>query len=142
MGVAIFDGDEWEDPKPLPFTDSLAADLTRVFISGPISKGPMAENVRNALEAANAVMGLQMVPFVPHLSHFWNMITPKAYQTWLAYDRQWLSVCDVVLRIPGESLGADMEVALAEELQIPVVYSVEELARWQARDFSWGMGDE
>ena len=38
-----------------------------------------------------------------------------------------LECCDAVLRIPGESRGADMDVARARELGLPVVSSVDEL---------------
>ena len=40
----------------------------------------------------------------------------------------WVSVADAVLRLPGESLGADLEVARAEEAGIPVFRSIADLA--------------
>ena len=38
-----------------------------------------------------------------------------------------LEKCDAVLRIPGDSKGADQDVAIAKERGIPVYYSVEEI---------------
>lgn len=35
--------------------------------------------------------------------------------------------CDAILRVPGQSKGADQDVQLAKELGIPVYYSLEEL---------------
>ncbi len=35
--------------------------------------------------------------------------------------------CDAILRVPGESKGADQDVKLAKELGIPVYYSLDEL---------------
>ncbi|WP_372524255.1 DUF4406 domain-containing protein [Piscinibacter sp.] len=43
-----------------------------------------------------------------------------------------LERCDAVLRIPGESRGADLDVARARELGLPVVQSVDELPLRQA----------
>jgi hypothetical protein len=34
---------------------------------------------------------------------------------------------DAVLRLPGESTGADVEVAYAEGLNLPVFYSIDEI---------------
>jgi hypothetical protein len=38
-----------------------------------------------------------------------------------------LAHCDAVLRLPGESTGADRDVAIAAERGIPVYYDVEEI---------------
>jgi hypothetical protein len=48
------------------------------------------------------------------------MHSPKSYEVWINQDMEWLAKCDVVLRLPGISSGADKETALAEELGIPV----------------------
>jgi hypothetical protein len=42
-------------------------------------------------------------------------------------DLEWIVRCDIVLRLGGKSRGADMEVYAAKRLDIPVVYSIEEL---------------
>jgi hypothetical protein len=38
--------------------------------------------------------------------------------------------CDCVLRLPGESSGADAEISLAQEHDIPVFYSIEDVTNW------------
>jgi len=38
-----------------------------------------------------------------------------------------LAHCDAVLRLPGESTGADQDVAIARERGIPVYHSVDEI---------------
>lgn len=45
----------------------------------------------------------------------------------MKYDAEWLLACDAVLRIPGDSAGADREVEMAKSANIPVYYTVEEL---------------
>ena len=58
----------------------------RVYISGQYTQGDPAENTRLAIEAGNRVLDAGMVPFVPHLSHFWHMVTPRSYEDWMAID--------------------------------------------------------
>lgn len=49
----------------------------------------------------------------------------QAYQYPVAH--RLIERCDAVLRLPGDSRGADMDVARARELGLPVVYDVNEL---------------
>lgn len=99
----------------------------KVYIAGPITKGDQFANVRAALDAATAVLHAGHIPFVPHLTCFWHTVHPQPYETWMMYDAVWLAVCDGVLRIPGESSGADREVTQARRLGLPVWYRVEEI---------------
>jgi hypothetical protein len=99
----------------------------KVYIAGPYTKGDVGINVRNAIVMGNKVHTRGFVPFIPHLTHFWHLLSPKSYTDWLEYDNQWLPLCDCVLRLPGESYGADQEVELALSLEMPVYYSLQEL---------------
>jgi len=101
----------------------------RVYIAGPISSNP-PDHTRTAIHTANYLMALGYVPYVPHLTVFWEMVSgQKDWETWLTYDEKWLAVCDVLLRLPGESRGADREVAFAGDHGIPVVYGTTDLER-------------
>ena len=51
----------------------------------------------------------------------------SAYQYPVAH--RLLERCDAVLRLPGESRGADLDVARARELGLPVYFSIDELPR-------------
>src|ERR1017187_739132 len=93
--------------------------IARVYIASPYTEGDVAVNVRNAYEAANRLADLGFAPFVPHATHFWHMIFPRPYEFWLKLDNQFLPLCHAVLRLPGESSGADNEVELARKLNIP-----------------------
>ena len=101
--------------------------MTRVYVAGPYSGGDTLANIARAVFHADWLLSLGYIPFVPHLTGFWHFYHPRKYEEWLAYDMAWLRMCDALLRIPGESPGADREVALAESLGIPVFYSVPEL---------------
>jgi hypothetical protein len=100
----------------------------RVYVAGPYTKGDPCVNTRDALAAGDMLWALGFTPFVPHLSHFWHTITPRSWGAWLRWDVRWLEVCDALVRLPGESRGADVEVAEAVKLGIPVYHSVAEVA--------------
>ncbi len=99
----------------------------KVYIAGPYSKGDVAVNVRNAIMAGNMVAQRGHIPFIPHLTHFWHMLTPREYQFWLDQDIEWLKDCDAILRLDGESSGADNEMRLAEKWGLLIYHSVFEI---------------
>lgn len=105
-------------------------DKIKVYIAGPYTKGDVVVNVRKAVEAAEEVVRLGFYPFIPHMTHLWHMIVPHNYDFWLDQDFVWLLSCDALLRIPGESSGADKEVALAKSQSIPVFDNVEEMRKY------------
>jgi hypothetical protein len=100
-----------------------------VYVAGPYSKPDPCENTNRAILAANRLLDC-CAPLIPHLSHFWHTVTPKPYEEWLALDLEYLRRCDVVLRLPGESSGADGEVAFALEHGIPVFHDEPALRAW------------
>ena len=99
----------------------------KIFISGPYSGGDVAQNVKKAIMEGDYIARLGHVPFIPHLTMFWDLLIHHEYQFWLDQDMEWLKVCDAVLRLPGESPGADKEVAYAEANGMPVYCSVFEI---------------
>jgi len=98
-----------------------------IYIASPYTIGDQADNVRRQLLVADELLEMGYIPFPPCLSHFWHFVSPKSWHTWLDIDKEILKRCDAVLRLEGESVGADMEVELADELGIPVYYSIEEM---------------
>ncbi len=103
----------------------------KVYVAGPYTKGDVAVNVREAIKVGNELFDLGFLPYIPHLTHFWHLIFPRTYKDWLDYDNEFLPDCDVLLRIPGESSGADHEVKLAEEYLIPVFFTIDDLLEYQ-----------
>lgn len=102
-----------------------------VYVAGPISKGPYWVNVRNGVDVGHKLMELGYVPFVPMMDFLMVFAYPDIpYETLLDYDFQIISRCDALLRIPGESPGADREVKFANERGIPVFYDIESLNEW------------
>lgn len=104
----------------------------RVYVAGPYTIGDTAVNVRVAIMAGDQLIRSGHVPFVPHLSHFWHMLYPHKYETWIWYSAEWLKVCGAVVRLKGESVGADMEVHWAQQHGIPIFGSVDAFLQWHA----------
>lgn len=109
-------------------------------MAGPYSAPDVMVNIRGALDAAEQVVDLGHVPYIPHLTGFWHLIHPRPYEWWLAFDIQWLLVCDVLLRLPGESGGADREVDVARANGIPVVYALADLPPATGQLVGFGLG--
>ena len=104
----------------------------RIYVAGPYSKPDPVINTRNAVLVAKRLVAAGLLPFVPHLSHVWHLVSPQPYRYWLEYDLHWLRVCDGVLRLPGDSPGADEECAEARRLGLPVYDDLETLLKLEA----------
>ena len=94
--------------------------MYRIYVAGAYSVGDVAVNVRTAMDVADELLNAGFAPYCPHLTHFLHMHNPHTYETWCALDNEFVTVCDGLLRMPGESKGADAEVALARANNIPV----------------------
>ncbi len=101
--------------------------MLRVYIASPYTIGNIAENVTRQITTAHELMNLGFAVYLPLLCHFQHTVIPRPYEDWMKQDLEWLSACDVLLRLSGESKGADREVEYAKEHNIPVKHSIEEL---------------
>lgn len=99
----------------------------KVYIASPYSLGDKLNNVRNSLSVSNELINRGFVPIAPLLFHFQDMIFPQEYDKWLEICRVILTTADCILRLPGESFGANIEVQDGIKLGLPVFYSLEEL---------------
>jgi len=104
--------------------------MIKVYIASPYTIGDAALNVKVQMDMADKLMNNNFVPFVPLYSHFQQMMHPRTYDDWLTLDFEWIKVCDCVLRLPGESSGAEKEVEFANFNNILVFYSIEDLCKY------------
>lgn len=102
----------------------------RVYVSGPYSSDP-ERNTENAIAIADELLKAGFAPYVPHLTHFWHARYPHEWKEWIDFDLVWLPLCHVLYSYPGESRGADIEVARALELGMPVFYRLSDLFDWR-----------
>ncbi len=108
-----------------------------VYIAGPYSHGDVIENICWAIDMAEILTDHGLIPFVPHLMALWAFRYAHEIHFWYDYDLAWLIHCDCLLRLPGESEGADAEVEFAKAHGIPVFENIRDCLRW-ARE---GNGD-
>ena len=109
----------------------------RIFIAGPISQGDLLDNIQQADAVFFKLVEAGFAPFNPVLSvfagsanewpAFFSAILAEAravhsipWEKWLAISCEWITACDAVLRLPGESKGADLETEIANTKGIPV----------------------
>lgn len=106
--------------------------MIAIYIAGPITNGDQFVNCRNAILAGEQLRVAGHAPYVPHLSSLWQMIAPVDYEGWMLLDFAWIERCDALLRIPGESSGADREMEHARAKGIPVFLSIKSVLEWAA----------
>ncbi len=121
-----------------------------IYLAGPISKGNIVANVAQADDAMLALMeaGFAVVnPMLTCWAGAGRVLTerPMTYakplasahggfaylrhEDWLRNCFPVVARCDAVLRLPGESDGADAEVAFAKSKRIPTFTDLAELVR-------------
>jgi hypothetical protein len=128
-----------------------------VYIAGPITRGNQWHNGEQAGDAMLLLMKAGVAVINPMLSMWCGVegevvkkfdpdatelipVGPSAkahggfrelsHQAWLDMDFEIIRRCDAVLRLPGDSTGADAETAHAATLNIPVFRDINELLAW------------
>ena len=97
----------------------------RVYVAAPYTKGDRSENMRRAMKAMDDLIAAGHDPFLPILTHFQDLCHPRPWEDWMRVDLAWLPFAEAVVRLPGASVGADMETVIAREDGIPVFDGVE-----------------
>ncbi|WP_203135802.1 DUF4406 domain-containing protein [Microbacterium sp. JZ31] len=112
-----------------------------ILIAGPYASGTggdpalMARNLARLEEAAWPIFQAGHIPMIgewvalPVLSSAGasGPTDPLAAEVMYPTAERLLQHCDAVLRLPGDSRGADQDVAIARERGIPVYFSLEEI---------------
>lgn len=102
-----------------------------IYIAAPYTANTSAEvasNVKIAMHYGTLLREMGFVPLIPHLCDAWDKEIPQHYLYWIELTLDYMSKCDAVLRLPGDSPGADGEVHKALEWGIPVFRSIEDIA--------------
>ena len=115
-----------------------------ILIAGPYRSGTgddpgqMAANLARLESAAWPVFAAGHIPMIgewvalPVLrSADATVFDPLAEEVMYPTAQRLLQHCDAVLRLPGESKGADQDVAIARERGIPVYTAIEQIPHAQ-----------
>lgn len=106
------------------------------YCAGPYSEPDPPVNTAKAIDFGNWLLDHGYIPLVPHLSMYQHMAKPRPWQEWLDIDLELIKRVDVLIRMPGKSTGADMEVEHARKLGIPVLI-LQQDDGWQHRTLNW-----
>ena len=98
-----------------------------VYVAGPYTQGDREANVRENLRIASVLLDKGYAPYAPLLTHYQHEAFPRDPSDWLSLDLAWLARADCLLRTPGASRGADIEVAFCRDNGIPIFYTIEDL---------------
>ncbi len=112
---------------PTRFNLTIKMSKLLVYIASPYTKGDPAANTAVQMDAAHRILDMGHVPIAPLLSHFLHIHRQRPYEDWLEMDLVIIPKCDILLRLPGESAGADKEVEKAKEHGLVVVHGWEGL---------------
>jgi hypothetical protein len=104
-----------------------------IYIAGPYTSDPEG-NVLKTIAFADILLEHDFVPFIPHLSHYWEQHSPKHYDHWMEYNLHFVSRCDALFRIFGHSPGADKEVEFAKKIGKPIFNNLSELIKWREEE--------
>lgn len=93
-----------------------------LYVAGPYTHPDPVENTHRAVKVATIVYEqTEFVPFVPHLSLLWHMVTPRDPDFWYTLDLHQMAHCDAIVRLPGDSTGADREMQVAAQIRLEIV---------------------
>jgi hypothetical protein len=93
-----------------------------LYLAGPYTHPDPVENTHRACRVATAIYEhTNWVPFLPHTTMLWHLVTPRPVKFWYGLDVHHLAACQAIMRLPGESTGADAEMSRAAEFDLAVV---------------------
>lgn len=106
-----------------------------VYVAGPITNGDTLLNIRDGIAAGTELLKLGYMPYIPHNDFIQYMLHPDVltYEAMLDWDLAWIERCDALLRLRGDSPGADREVAHAILLGLFVSDSIQALEEANGR---------
>ena len=95
-----------------------------VYVSGNYTNGDVAQNVKAAIDAGDRLLEQGYIPFIPHLTHLWAIVSPKPHSTWMMIDGAILGRADAIYMMKGweSSNGAVMELSLAVSMGKEIIY--------------------
>lgn len=63
----------------------------------------------------------RIVPIMPHAFHYLDARCPASYDEWMGIDKELIKSANMLVRLPGESAGAEIEVNYARMNDIGTV---------------------
>ena len=108
----------------------------RVYVAGAYSADNVIQvlaNMRRGIELSYLVLKAGFAPFVPWFDYHFSLLGDVDLEDYYEYSLAWLEASDALIVQPvgaEESTGTQKEIKRAEELGIPVFYSLDKLLEW------------
>ena len=105
----------------------------RIYVAGPYSastREEREENVARMIEVGDKIFQAGGAPFLPVLSHYWDLYSPKGYEDWMEIVSPWVCGADALYRTMGRSRRADREVDIACINGVPVYFEYDSDEFW------------
>lgn len=98
-----------------------------IYLAGPLTTGNVLRNIHTAFIEMGRMLDAGYAVYLPHVSAFSEVIYDHeiSYDEWMCHDYRWLNRCDILVRLPGASHGAELEIKFAKKHHIPVYYKDE-----------------
>lgn len=110
----------------------------RVYVAGAYSADNLMDvfhNMKRGMRTGSQLLQLGFAPFVPWLDHHLVFMMQNdeklSVEDFYEYSLSWLRVSEVMLVLPGyeKSQGTLKEIKVAEELNISIFYSLDQMVR-------------
>lgn len=133
------------------FTETIRqSPIRKIYIAGPISNGGKSKDPRSVYKAVIesekyylAAVRNGWTPLLPHFSYYaWIHDEEDEgihWDRWMELDLDWIDSCYCLVRIPGESKGADAEVRYAKKKNIRVIKVQSPRDMLQQLEFMFGI---
>lgn len=106
--------------------------IQTIYVAGPYTGDGTPEgrvlNVKTAIMMAEQLTHLGLYPFVPHFFHYWDQVYAHEYSFWMDQDALWITKCDALFMF-DESPGAKKDAKIAEQFDIPVFLTLQDVAK-------------
>lgn len=100
---------------------------TVIYLACPMRSGSWTNNVRTACQVAKDLMRKGYSVINPITSWLADLVEPTEFKNWIEMDYGLIDVSDCVLRVPGTSEGADLEMDYAARNDTPFFSDISEL---------------
>lgn len=104
-----------------------------IYVASPYTAKTEAErlsNVNRQICAGEQIANFGAYAYLPLLSHYWDAMFPRKWEFWIEMCKNMVPRCDGLIRLSGDSRGADIEVEFALSKNIPVFYTFGKLDEW------------
>lgn len=94
----------------------------RVYVAGPISLDAF-EGVHRGIAMGRRMYLDGLAPYIPHFDAYFLLQDHEAsWNAYLEWDLEYVAIADALYRLEGKSKGADLEVAHARAMRVPIFF--------------------